>query len=106
VGDYLLADRRRHHPSGGCDAMLIHLSPHVGRGLTDDNAFSGYLKMDAAIINLPAVIDQPHLPSTLRAALETAADLASNSRAASTRAAYGADVRIFSAWCRERSLYP
>jgi site-specific recombinase XerD len=42
----------------------------------------------------------------LRAALETAADLASNSRAASTRAAYAADVRIFSAWCREQSLCP
>jgi hypothetical protein len=34
-----------------------------GRGITNDNPISGYLKMDAAIINLPAVIDQPHLPS-------------------------------------------
>jgi hypothetical protein len=33
--------------------------------------------MDTAVISLPAVIDQPHLPSTLRAALETAAVLAS-----------------------------
>jgi site-specific recombinase XerD len=62
--------------------------------------------MDAAIINPPAVIDQPHLPSTLRAALETAADLASNSRAASTRAAYAADFRIFSAWCVAQGLCP
>jgi site-specific recombinase XerD len=62
--------------------------------------------MDTAIINLPAVIDQPHLPSTLRAALETAADLASNSRAASTRAAYAADFRIFSAWCAAQGLCP
>jgi hypothetical protein len=62
--------------------------PTCGGGvLSNDNRFSGYLKMDTAIISLPAVIDQPHLPSTLRAALETAADLASNSRAASTRAA-------------------
>jgi hypothetical protein len=33
------------------------------------------------------------LPVTLRAALETAADLASNSRAASTRAASASDWR-------------
>jgi hypothetical protein len=31
------------------------------------------LKNGTAIINLPAVIDQPQLPSTLRTALETAA---------------------------------
>ena len=62
--------------------------------------------MDTAIINLPAVIDQPQLPSTLRAALETAADLATNSRAASTRAAYAADFRIFSAWCAAQGLCP
>jgi hypothetical protein len=60
--------------------------------------------MDIAIIDLPAVIDQPHLPSTLRAALETAADLASNSRAASTRAAYGSDLRIFARWCETHGL--
>jgi site-specific recombinase XerD len=62
--------------------------------------------MDTAIINLPAVIDQPQLPSTLRAALETAADLASNSRAASTRAAHASDWRIFSAWCAAQGLCP
>jgi site-specific recombinase XerD len=63
--------------------------------------------MDTAIINLPTtVIDQSRLPSTLRAALETAADLASNSRAASTRAAYAADFRIFSTWCAEQGLCP
>jgi len=62
--------------------------------------------MDTAIINLPAVIDRPHLPSTLRAALETAADLASNSRAASTRAAYASDWRIFARWCETHCLCP
>jgi hypothetical protein len=77
-----------------------------GEGLTDDNCFSGSLKMDTAILNLPAVIDQRHLPSTLRAALQTAADLASNSRATSTRAAYAADFRIFSAWCAAEGLHP
>jgi site-specific recombinase XerD len=41
---------------------------------------------------------------TLRAALETAADLASNSRAASTRAAYAADWRIFEAFCTAQGL--
>jgi hypothetical protein len=35
------------------------------------------------------------LPITLRAALETATDLASNSRPASTRAASATDFRIF-----------
>jgi site-specific recombinase XerD len=60
--------------------------------------------MDTAIINPPAVIDRPHLPSTLRAALETAADLARNSRAPSTRAAYASDWRIFSAWCAAHGL--
>jgi hypothetical protein len=34
--------------------MLSDLSPQVGRGLTNDNAFSGYLKMDAAIIYRPS----------------------------------------------------
>jgi Phage integrase, N-terminal SAM-like domain len=60
--------------------------------------------MDTAIVNLPAVIDHPHLPSTLRAALDGAADLASNSRAASTRAAYASDWRIFARWCVEHDL--
>jgi hypothetical protein len=55
--------------------------------------------MDTAIINLPAVTDQICLPSTLRAALDSAADLASNSRAASTRAACASDWRIFARWC-------
>jgi hypothetical protein len=64
------------------------------------------LKMDTGIINLPAFIDQPHLPSTLRAALDSAMDLASNSHAASTRAAYAADFRIFSAWCADQGLCP
>jgi site-specific recombinase XerD len=36
--------------------------------------------------------------------LESAADLASNSRAASTRAAYGSDWRIFEGWCAVSSL--
>jgi site-specific recombinase XerD len=61
--------------------------------------------MDTAIINLPAIISQPHLPSTF-AVLETAADLASNSRAASTRAAYASDWRVFSAWCAAQGLCP
>jgi hypothetical protein len=78
--------------------------PIKGRPIVFHKSDSGYLKMDTAIINPPAVIDQPHLPSTLRAALETAADLASNSRAASTRAAYASDWRIFERWCSEQGL--
>jgi site-specific recombinase XerD len=55
-----------------------------------------------ALVTLP---EQP-LPTTLRIAPESAADLASNSRAASTRAAYDVDFRIFSAWCHEHGLSP
>jgi hypothetical protein len=77
-----------------------------GRPIAFHKSDSGYLKMNTAIINLPAIISQPHLPSTLRAALETAADLASNSRAASTRAAYASDVRIFARWCEIHGLCP
>jgi site-specific recombinase XerD len=61
--------------------------------------------MDTAIINLPAVTDQICLPS-LCIAVESAADLASNSRAASTRAAYASDWRIFARWCETHGLCP
>jgi site-specific recombinase XerD len=80
--------------------------PIEGRPIVFHKSDSGYLKMDTAIINLPAVIDQPQLPSTLRAALETAADLASNSRAASTRAANASDWRIFTRWSETQGLCP
>jgi integrase len=52
----------------------------------------------------PAVIALPALPTTLREALETAADLASNSRAASTRAAYDSDWRGFERFCAQHGL--
>lgn len=51
--------------------------------------------MDTAIINLPTVVDQPQLPSTLRAALDAAVDLAANEKAAATRSAYASDWRVF-----------
>ncbi len=42
--------------------------------------------MNEIIRNLPAVIEQPAaLPTTLREALDTAADFAANEKAASTR---------------------
>jgi site-specific recombinase XerD len=44
------------------------------------------------------------LPTTLRAALETAADLASNEKAPATRTAYASDFRIFERWCAEHGL--
>jgi site-specific recombinase XerD len=56
------------------------------------------------IINLPAVIESPALPSTLRIALEDAADLASNSRAESTRRSYANDWKIFERWCSDNGL--
>jgi hypothetical protein len=62
--------------------------------------------MDAAILNLQAVIDQLQLPSTLRAALDSAMDLASNSRAETTERVYAADAsasaqRMASVQCRQ-----
>ncbi len=54
-------------------------------------------------IMLPTVTEHA-VPITLRAALETAADLASNSKAASTRTAYASDFRIFEKWCAEQGL--
>ncbi len=47
-----------------------------------------------------------HLPVTLRAALESAADLARAEKAAATQRAYGSDFAIFSAWCAEQGLCP
>jgi site-specific recombinase XerC len=58
-------------------------------------------KMNA--IMLPPVAEHA-LPITLRAALESAADLATNEKASSTRAAYASDFRIFEKWCAEQGL--
>jgi len=61
--------------------------------------------MNEIIRNLPAIIEQPvALPDTLREALDTAADLAANEKALSTRAAYASDFRIFSTWCAGHGL--
>jgi len=61
--------------------------------------------MNEIIRNLPAVIEQPAaLPTTLREALDTAADFAANEKAASTRASYAASFRIFSEWCARHGL--
>ena len=53
---------------------------------------------------LPAVVTDTAIPVTLRAALETAADLASNEKALSTRKAYASDFRIFERWCATQGL--
>ncbi len=50
------------------------------------------------------VDDREHLPAFPVIELEQAREYADASRAASTRKAYEADWRVFSAWCRERSL--
>ena len=57
-------------------------------------------------IILPAVATATALPVTLRAALESAADLAANEKAPATRKAYDSDFRIFSAWCTDQGLCP
>src|SRR5258706_12649154 len=61
--------------------------------------------MNEIIRNLPAVIEQPAaLPTTLREALDTAADFAANEKAASTRASYASSFRIFSEWSARHGL--
>src|SRR4029077_19926791 len=45
-----------------------------------------------------------NLPTTLREALDRAADFAANEKAASTRASYSASFRIFSEWCDRHGL--
>jgi site-specific recombinase XerD len=55
-------------------------------------------------IILPAPATATALPVTLQVALETAADLAANEKAAATRKAYASDWRIFSAWCADQGL--
>src|SRR6267143_6439541 len=61
------------------------------------------------IRNLPALAPQYNekpinLPTTLREALDKAADFAANEKAASTRASYAASFRIFSEWCARHGL--
>jgi site-specific recombinase XerD len=46
------------------------------------------------------------LSITLRAALESAADLARAEKAPATKRAYGSDFAIFRAWCAEQGLCP
>jgi site-specific recombinase XerD len=61
--------------------------------------------MNEIIRNLPAIIEQTvALPTTLREALDKAADFAAASWATSTRASYASSFRIFSEWCAEHGL--
>jgi site-specific recombinase XerD len=56
-------------------------------------------------IHVPALVPTDiNLPVTLRAALEGAADLASNEKAAGTRRIYSSDFAIFRAWCADQGL--
>ena len=55
-------------------------------------------------ITLPTVAVTTELPVTLRAALESAADLADNEKAPATRKAYASDWRIFECWCTAQGL--
>jgi hypothetical protein len=55
-------------------------------------------------IPIPPVVTDIAIPITLRDALETAADLASNENAPATRKAYASDFRIFERWCAEHGL--
>jgi site-specific recombinase XerD len=65
--------------------------------------------MNEIIRNLPALApqynEQPiNLPTTLREALDRAADFAANEKAASTRQSYQSSFRIFSDWCGRHGL--
>jgi site-specific recombinase XerD len=65
--------------------------------------------MNAIIRNLPALApyynEQPvNLPTTLREALDKAADFAANEKAESTRASYAASFKVFSEWCARHGL--
>jgi site-specific recombinase XerD len=54
---------------------------------------------------VPALtVAESNLPLTLRAALESAADLARAEKSAATKRAYGSDFAIFRAWCAEHGL--
>lgn len=53
---------------------------------------------------LPAQPGQGTLPDTLRAEIERAAAYARASRSPATQRAYGADWKIFVAWCKARGL--
>ncbi len=56
-------------------------------------------------IALPVITGtEINLPVTLRAALESAADLARAEKSAATQRAYKSDFAIFSAWCAEQGL--
>jgi hypothetical protein len=56
-------------------------------------------------MQVPALaIAEGSLPVTLRAALESAADLARAEKSAATKRAYGSDVAIFRAWCADQGL--
>lgn len=50
------------------------------------------------------VVTETAIPITLQAALETAAELASNEKAPATRKAYASDFRIFERWCAQQGL--
>jgi site-specific recombinase XerD len=56
-------------------------------------------------INVPALTGtETNLPVTLRAALDSAADLARAEKAVATQRAYKSDFAIFSAWCAGQGL--
>jgi site-specific recombinase XerD len=56
-------------------------------------------------INVPVLTGtETSLPATLRAALDSAADLARAEKSAATQRAYKSDFAIFSAWCAGQGL--
>ena len=55
---------------------------------------------------LPVVPVQPALPDVLHEQIERAAAYAKASRAPSTRRAYEADWKIFTAWCDRHGIDP
>jgi site-specific recombinase XerD len=57
-------------------------------------------------MNTLVTITEHAVPTSLREALEDAAEFARADRAESTKRAYESDHRLFAAWCRERTLCP
>lgn len=55
---------------------------------------------------VPVSLEQPALPNILHAQIERAAEYATASRAPSTRRAYEADWKIFTAWCHQHGVDP
>jgi site-specific recombinase XerD len=87
------------------EGLLLPISAILDPKIFAENAMNAMLPVAIeTATSIPAVVIDTAIPITLRAALETAADLASNEKAPATRKAYASDFRIFQRWCVEHGL--